>query len=81
MGPEEDATVPMAAIQSREITVTGTFRYANTYPAAIALAAEGRVDLDAIVTGHFPLEQTEVALRAPREDPQAIKPMVVPTPA
>ncbi len=79
MGPDEDATVPMAAIQSREITLTGTFRYANTYPAAIALAAAGRVDLDAIITGHFPLEETEAALRAPREDPQAIKPMVVPS--
>jgi L-iditol 2-dehydrogenase len=78
MGPEEDATVPMAAIQSREITLTGTFRYANTYPAAIALAASGRVDLDAIVTGHFPLEQAEVALRASREDSESIKPMVVP---
>jgi L-iditol 2-dehydrogenase len=80
MGPEESATVPMAAIQSREITLTGTFRYANTYPAAIALAASGRVDLDAIVTGHFSLEETEAALRATREDPASIKPIVVPRP-
>lgn len=78
MGPEEDATVPMATIQAREITLTGTFRYANSYPAAIALAASGRVDLDAIVTGHFPLDETEAALRASREDPKSIKPMVVP---
>ncbi len=81
MGPEQDATVPMAAIQSHEITLTGTFRYANTYPAAIALASDERVDLDAIITGHFPLDQTEAALRAPREDPKAIKPMVVPATA
>jgi hypothetical protein len=26
----------------------------------------------------FPLEETEAALRTPREDPEAIKPMVVP---
>jgi L-iditol 2-dehydrogenase len=78
MGPEEDATVPMAAIQAREITLTGTFRYANTYPAALALVADGRVDLRAIVTGHFPLEEAEAALRAGREDPESIKPMVVP---
>jgi L-iditol 2-dehydrogenase len=45
---------------------------------AIALAAAGRVDLDAIVTGHFGLEEAEAALRATREDPRAIKPMVLP---
>jgi L-iditol 2-dehydrogenase len=78
MGPGAEATVPMAAIQSREIWLTGTFRYANTYPAAIALAADGRVNLDAIVTGHFPLEEAEAALRAGQEDPRSIKPVVVP---
>jgi L-iditol 2-dehydrogenase len=78
MGPEEDATVPMAAIQAREISLTGTFRYANTYPAALALVAERRVDLGSIVTGHFSLEDAEAALRANREDPRSIKPMVVP---
>ncbi len=78
MGPEEDATVPMAAMQAREITLTGTFRYANTYPAALALVAGGRVDLDAIVTGHFGLDEAEAALRVGREDPASIKPMVVP---
>jgi L-iditol 2-dehydrogenase len=78
MGPGAEATVPMAAIQSREIWLTGTFRYVNTYPAAIALAADGRVNLDAIVTGHFPLEEAEAALRAGQEDPRSIKPVVVP---
>jgi L-iditol 2-dehydrogenase len=78
MGPGDEATVPMAAIQSRELTLTGTFRYANTYPAALALVADGKVDLGAIVTGHFPLEEAEAALRASREDPRPIKPMVVP---
>jgi L-iditol 2-dehydrogenase len=78
MGPEEDATVPMAAIQAKEITLTGTFRYANTYPAALALVADRRVDVDAIVSGHFPLEEAETALRANSEDAASIKPMVVP---
>ena len=51
MGPGEEGTLPLAAIQCREIWVTGTFRYANTYPTAIALAATGRVDLEAIMPG------------------------------
>jgi len=78
MGPDATAEVPMALIQNREIWLTGTFRYANTYPTAIALAAAGRVDLQAIVTGHYRLDETEAALRAGREDPTSVKVMVTP---
>ena len=78
MGPGETAEIPLALLQTREIWLTGTFRYANTYPTAIALAAGGRVDLEAIVTGHFPLEETERALRAAREDPGSVKAVVHP---
>ena len=78
MGPEEEGTVPLSLIQNRELWVTGTFRYANTYPRAIALAAEGRVDLEAIITGHYGLDDAEAALRAGREDPAAVKVMVMP---
>lgn len=77
MGPGEEAMVPLAHIQTSEVWVTGTFRYANTYPAAIALAVEGRVDLEAIITGEFGLDETEAALRAGREDAGSVKPMVV----
>ena len=58
--------------------MTGTFRYANTYPDAIALAATGRVDLKAIMSGRFGLDDAESALRAGREDPSSVKPMVLP---
>ncbi|MGI8909774.1 MAG: NAD(P)-dependent alcohol dehydrogenase [Rubrobacteraceae bacterium] len=78
MGPGETANVPLALVQTKEIWLTGTFRYANTYPAAISLAATGRVDLDAIVTGHFGLEDTDSALQASRKDPANVKPMVLP---
>ena len=78
MGPGEEGTLPLSVIQTREIWVTGTFRYANTYPTAIALAASGRVDLKAIISGHFGLDDAEAALRAGREDPDSIKPIVVP---
>jgi L-iditol 2-dehydrogenase len=78
MGPGATAEVPLSLIQNREIWLTGTFRYANTYPTAIALAAEGRVDLEAIVTGHFGLDETDAALRAGREDPGSVKPVVHP---
>ena len=78
MGPKEETSVPLAFVQNKEITLTGTFRYANTYPAAIELAATGRVDLEAIITGHYGLEETEEALRAGRKDPGNVKAMVIP---
>jgi L-iditol 2-dehydrogenase len=78
MGPTDEMAIPMSVVQNRELWLTGTFRYANTYPAAIALAAAGRVNLRAIITGRFALEDTAAALRAGREDPASIKPLVVP---
>jgi L-iditol 2-dehydrogenase len=78
MGPGDTAEVPLSLIQNREIWLTGTFRYANTYPTAIALAASGRVDLEAIITGHYGLDETDRALRAGLEDPDSVKVMVHP---
>jgi L-iditol 2-dehydrogenase len=77
MGGDE-IPLPLSAIQERELTVTGTFRYANTWPTAIGLVASGRVDLDRLVTGSYGLDQVEEALSASRRDPHTIKPMVHP---
>jgi L-iditol 2-dehydrogenase len=78
MGPNPTAEIPLSLVQNRELWLTGTFRYANTYPAAIELAATGRVDVAALVTGHYDLDDTEAALLAGRRDPASIKVMVHP---
>jgi L-iditol 2-dehydrogenase len=77
MGGDE-MTLPVSRIQERELVVTGTFRYAHTWPAAIALAASGRVQLDRLVTGHYGLDQVRDALTAARTDARTIKPVVRP---
>jgi L-iditol 2-dehydrogenase len=77
MGSDE-APLPVSRIQEYELQVTGTFRYAHTWPTAIALAASGRVALDPLVTGHYRLDQVEEALTVTRSDPLAIKPVVTP---
>ncbi len=77
MGGDELA-LPLAHVQNREIEVTGTFRYANTWPTAIALAASGRVDVDRLVTGHFTLDRTQDALLAGRRDPRSVKAVINP---
>jgi L-iditol 2-dehydrogenase len=76
MGPSAEQTLPVAAIQNRELTVTGTFRYAHTYPDAIALVAAGRIDLDALVGARVPLAESERALLMGRTDPAVLKTVV-----
>ena len=44
----------------------------------IQLVASGRVDLDAMVTGHYGLHDVEAALTASRNDPTAVKSIVRP---
>lgn len=73
---EEQVTLPLEALQKRELWVTGTFRYAHAYPAAIALAAEGRVDLESMITGRYGLDDVVAALRSSREHPHAVKAMI-----
>lgn len=75
---DDGLPLPLGHIQTREIQVTGTFRYANTWPSAIALASSSRVDLDSLVTGHFTLAQTREALLAASHDPHAVKSVINP---
>lgn len=77
MGGDE-FPLPLSVVQERELTVTGTFRYANTWPTAISLVASGQVDLDALVTRRFTLAETAQALTAARDDPEAIKAVILP---
>jgi L-iditol 2-dehydrogenase len=77
MGGDE-LPLPLSVVQERELEVTGTFRYAGTWPTAIALVASGRIDLDRLVTGTYGLHQAEEALTAGRRDPQTVKVVVHP---
>ena len=78
MSAETHIPVPISYVQRKEIELTGTFRYANTYPAAIALASSGAVRLDDLVSGHYGLAEVADALQAGRRDPLAVKPVVLP---
>lgn len=71
----ETMELPTQVIQNRELVLTGVFRYANTWPTAIALIESKRVDVDAMVTARFPLEQAAEALNADRT-PGSVKAMV-----
>jgi len=63
MGADE-VPLPISVIQTRELNVTGVFRYTDTWPTAAHLAASKQVDLASLVTGRFDLEHAEEALNA-----------------
>lgn len=62
----ETMTLPVQLVQNHELILTGVFRYANTWPTALALVESGRVDLDSMVTARFPLDKTADALDSDR---------------
>jgi len=74
-----EMTLPIEHIQNLEISVTGIFRYTDTWPAAIHLVASGQVDLDSLVTGRFDLDHAAAALESD-QDPDSLKSVVYPQP-
>jgi L-iditol 2-dehydrogenase len=78
MAPTDTVAIPVGAIQGKELWLTGTFRYANTYPDAVELVASGGVDLDAIVSGSYSLDEVQQALTHAKKHPADMKVMVRP---
>nr|WP_076389325.1 NAD(P)-dependent alcohol dehydrogenase [Vaginimicrobium propionicum] len=74
---DDDISLPVAFITSREIKVTGIFRYSNTWPDAIEMVASGKVDLDTLVTDHYGLADVDKMLET-KHAPTTMKIVVHP---
>ena len=57
LGDNSDYTLPMVELAVKELDIKGIFRYVYTYPAAINLLASGEVDVEAMITHHFPMAE------------------------
>lgn len=79
LGSQTETMMPTFEILARELEVTGGFRYANTWPTAMRMAAGGTVDLDSMVSAHFQLADCAAALEASHHDPEFLKAVVMPT--
>lgn len=64
-------------LQSRELHVTGLFRYTDTWPTAIKLVSTDRVQLDSLVTEVFGLDEVGLALER-IGDPDVMKLIIDP---
>ena len=72
----DDVSINVPLVQGRELTITGTFRYANTYPLALELIASGAVDVAGVITHHFDIDHTADALTLAARDPNSLKSIV-----
>ena len=77
VGLSDDATVPVNVLTliDNELDVHGSFRYANTYPAAVDLLAGDVVDLEGLVDFESPLSDINAAFRRSME-PETVKGMI-----
>lgn len=76
MGADE-MLLPISHIQAKEISVTGIFRYTDSWPTAIHLVSSGLVELDSLVTGKFGLDEVQTAFDTDK-DPTSLKSVVYP---
>jgi len=54
--------LPLSAAALREVDIHGSFRYANTYPTALALLSSGQLEnVEKLVTHRFGLQDTQKA--------------------
>ena len=72
----DDVSINVPLVQGHELTITGTFRYANTYPLALELIASGAVDVAGVITHHFDIDHTVDALTLAAGDPNSLKSIV-----
>lgn len=76
MGADE-MLLPISHIQAKEISVTGIFRYTDSWPTAIHLVSSGLVELDSLVTGKFTIDEVQEAFETDK-NPDSLKSVVYP---
>jgi len=78
VGLAEDGEIPLDThdVVNRELDVHGSFRFRNTYPAAVALLADGAVDVEGLIDFERPLSEVRAAFEA-TADPDVVKGMIV----
>lgn len=73
-----DVTLPFNDIMARELTVFGSFRFANVFGMALQLMTTGRVAVQKVISAVYPLAELPVALDRAMAKTDAIKVQIEP---
>lgn len=73
----DEVALPVTLMQNRELTVSGSFRYANQFPVAIAMAASGRVPYAELIGDQVSLDDLAWALE-PAQSGKGLKAILHP---
>jgi len=57
-----EVPIPANLIMSKELTVTGSFRFAHVFPMALEFAASKRIKLEPLISRTFPFSETSQAM-------------------
>ncbi|WP_135826218.1 NAD(P)-dependent alcohol dehydrogenase [Halorussus ruber] len=75
LAPEAEVPLNVLDIVDSELDVRGSFRYRNTYPAAVDLLADGAVDVEGIVDFAADLDEVDDAFRRAMDE-ETVKGMI-----
>jgi L-idonate 5-dehydrogenase len=70
--------LPGLAVMAREIDLRGSFRFGTEFTRAVALIADGSIDVTAIITANRPLSQAPEAFELALDRSQSMKVMLLP---
>ncbi|MDR3496449.1 MAG: NAD(P)-dependent alcohol dehydrogenase [Ancalomicrobiaceae bacterium] len=72
--PQDRAPLDVVALEVKEVTVTGIFRYANVWDRTLALLGSGKIDLKPMISGSYPFDESVAAFeRAAQQNPSDVK--------
>ena len=72
--PQDRVPLDVVALEVKEISLTGIFRYANVWERTLALLGSGKVDLKPLISASYPFDASVAAFeRAAEQRPSDVK--------
>jgi len=72
--PQDRVPLDVVALEVKEISLTGIFRYANVWDRTLALLGSGKIDLKPLISASYPFEKSVEAFeRASQQNPSDVK--------